>query len=154
MQAESKKDLKTTKVLLKEAMLNCILDIHKLHLEKPFGSGFSELDFLQCQILHFISLEPTTIKDIAHRFDISRRAAESNILHLLKHELIHKKMKKAGGRGSLISITDYGTEILEVVTTQLDSIFAFTKDKYSIKQERTLIDFFSEFSESLRNGIK
>ncbi len=151
MQAESKKDLKTTKVLLKEAILNCILDIHKLHLEKPFGSGFSELDFLQCQILSFIALEPTTIKDIAHRFDISRRTAESNILHLIKLELIHKKVKKAGGRGSLISITDYGTEILAVVNKQLDSILNFTKDKYSIKQERSLIEFFDEFSHNLKN---
>ncbi len=151
MQTESKKDVKTTKVLLKEAMLNCILDIHKLHLEKPFGSGFSELDFLQCQILSFIALEPTTIKDIAHKFDISRRTAESNILHLIKFELIHKKVKKAGGRGSLISVTDYGKEILEHVNKQLDSIFAFANDKYSIKQERTLIEFFTEFSNNLKN---
>ncbi len=145
MQVEEKKEIKNTKVLLKESMLNSLLNIHKLHLNKPFGSGLSELDFLQCQILQFIAKSPTTIKDIAKNYTISRRIAESNVSYLLKLDLIDKKTKKAGGRGSLISITDYGNEILETVNKQIDSIFTFTSDKYSIKQERTLIAFLDEF---------
>lgn len=152
MQEEVKKDTKSTKVLLKEAMLNCILSIHKVHLERPFGSGLSELDFLQCLILSFIAKEPTTIKDISHAYNISRRTVESNVLYLIKLELIDKKTKKIGGRGSLISITERGEGVLSSVDKQLDEIFAFTDDKYSIKQERTIIGFLDEMCEGLEKA--
>lgn len=149
MQSEMMKEGKSTELLLREAMLECILNIHKVHLERPFGSGLSELDFLQYRILASIAAEPTTIKDISQTYNISRRNVESNILYLLKLELIDKKTKKAGGRGSLISITEHGEEVLSAVKKQIDQIFAFTMNKYSIKQERTIINFLEELSEGL-----
>ncbi len=154
MQREAKKENKSTKILLKESLLDCLLKIHKVHLEKPFGSGLSQLDFLQYQILNFIAEESTTIKEIAKEYEVSRRTAESNVLYLLKLGLIDKKTKKVGGRGSLISITDYGHEILESVNKQIETLFAFTNDKYSIKQERTLISFLDEFCAALGDLTK
>ncbi len=154
MEQVAPKNVKTSKMLLNDALMKCLLNVHKLHLESPFGNDVVSLDFLQYRILEFIDENPSSIKNISLAGKINRKVVNSNVSYLLKSGLVEKQKSKTDGRGTVIILNDYGKEILKEVRKQVEELFSFSEQKYSIKQERTMISFFEDFSSAIENSVE
>ncbi len=148
------KTSKSSKVIMRETLLSCLLGVRNLHLESPFGNDVVSLDFFQYWVLDFIDDNPSSVKFISNASNIDRRVVNSNVTHLLKMGLVQKKKDSQDGREMLIYLSDYGVEILQEVRKQIDDMLSFTKQKYSIKEERTLTTFFEDFSASIKETIE
>ncbi len=148
-----KKENKSSKQLMRESLLDCLLNFHNIHLESPFGNDVVSLDYFQHWILDFVDENPSSIKYISTVSNIDRRVVNSNVNYLLKMGLIQKKKDSKDGREILIYLSEYGLEIIGESRKQIEELLSFCEKKYSIKQERILTEFLEELSTSIKEII-
>ncbi len=136
---------------LKRLILQAMVEIHKLHFKRPFGNDRINLDVFQYRVMVLISEKRVSIQEIANMANLNRRIVISNISYLEKMGLISKE--KSDGREVELVLTDYGSEILSEMREQFENMVSFIEGRFSIKEEKSIMEFLSTLCESIQDII-
>lgn len=137
---------------LKRLMLDSMVQVHKLHLKRPFGNDKVSLDIFQYRIMLIIHEKSVSIQDLANMSELSRRIVISNISYMEKMNLVSKE--KRDGREVELLLTEYGKTVLSEMNKQYETLISFINGKFSIKEEKSIKVFLSSFIDSIENVIE
>lgn len=132
---------------LKEAVIKLMMTMRQFEMKRPLGKDKIALDVFQYWLLKQIATTQPSIKDVEKTLSLSRNIVVSNISYLEKSALIVKE--KNSGREARLVITEEGAALIVEADEQFDALLDFTEAAYSIKEERLLIDFMSDFCSSI-----